>query len=42
MKQERRTDVIFSGKDVELYEELKNRAAIDGSTIQDQIKKLLK
>ncbi|HEO8482392.1 MULTISPECIES: hypothetical protein [Stenotrophomonas] len=42
MKQERRTDVIFSGKDVELYDELKNRAAIDGSTIQDQIKKLLK
>lgn len=42
MKQERRTDLTFSGKDVDIYEELQNRAAKGGSTIQNEIKKLLK
>ncbi|MFT3814393.1 MAG: hypothetical protein QM740_13605 [Acidovorax sp.] len=42
MRQERRIDLTFSGAEVVVYEELKNRAAKEGSTIQDEIKKRLK
>jgi len=42
LKLERRIDLSFSGSDVDVYKVLEDRAKLSGSTIQDEIKKLLK
>lgn len=42
MKQERRVDLTFSGQDVDTFQTLEKRAKDNGSSIQDEIKKLIK
>lgn len=42
MKQERRVDLTFTGQEVKTYQVLENRAKKNGSTIQGEIKKLIK
>ncbi len=42
MKEERRVDLVFSGVDVLKYKELEERAKRNGSSIQDEINKLIK
>lgn len=42
LKLERRIDLSFSGTDADIYKVLEDRAKLSGSTIQDEIKKLLK
>ena len=41
-KEERRVDITFSGKELKLYEHLKESADKNNSTIQEEIKKILK
>lgn len=42
MKQERRIDITFSDEEVGVYKVLEERARYNGSSIQDEIKRLLK
>lgn len=42
MKNERRVDLTFSGKEINQFEILEKRAKDSGSSIQDEIKKLIK
>lgn len=42
MRQERRVDVTFTGEEVQSYQNLEERAKKNGSTIQSEIKKLIK
>ena len=42
MKQERRVDLTFSGLEIKKFQKLENRAKINDSSIQDEIKKLIK
>ena len=41
-KQERRVDLTFNGKDIELYEELKRKSIENNSSIQEELKKMIK
>lgn len=42
MKEERRVDLVFSGKEISKYKTLEERAKINDSSIQIEIKKLIK
>jgi hypothetical protein len=42
MKQERRVDLTFTGQEVQSYQTLEERAKTNGSSIQSEIKKLIK
>lgn len=42
MKEERRIDIVFSGNEIAMYEEVKKRAESSGSTLQKIIKESLK
>lgn len=42
LKLERRVDLSFSGSDVDVYKILEERAKLSGSSIQEEIKKMLK
>ena len=42
MKQERRVDLTFTGQEVKIYQKLEKIARVNGSSIQGEIKKLIK
>jgi hypothetical protein len=42
MKEERRVDLTFSGQEITLYDRLKDQAATNNTTLQIEIKKLLR
>lgn len=42
MKKERRVDLVFSGNEISKFKALKAKAKLNGSCVQDEIKKLIK
>lgn len=42
MKEERRVDLVFTGKEINLYKKIEEKSIQNNSKIQDEIKKLIK